>query len=474
MKVTLTFEGDSGSAKMSLKLDLPVKWMDGPISRVVDTFVSQYNKKHSTTPLADVHVIGGKEGLIVPLDSNVGQVTSHLGPEFLIKKGKRVPEEDHLHEEEEEEEEVDVTTKKGLEKAKTHAFDYSKWDKLDLSDDDGLDCHPNIELASWKRIKAQQRAERRQKEDAEVKRLQAKIDEYAKDGNQPHLLAKYQTKLAEFEKTRKWVAEDVCDTKEDRSVVPKDKPKPTPTVGPVNPDQEFFETYEDFVHANEPLLRKFADLDSRQASQEFLESHPQLLHQHSDGFLLLLCLDVAMKNASNGGAKGKRELKRVVQQHLLLNYILELAKLSKLEDVRAAVRPFFAKTANQSKEQAQEFDHELNAFISRIENRAKEKLEKGEKSPLAPKLPKPAEEEEEEFEKAEVGPGGLDPTEVLQSLPADMQQAFVDQDVPKLKAILAEMDHGDASYHLQRCIDSGLWVVPPKQPGEKDESDEEE
>jgi len=59
---------------------------------------------------------------------------------------------------------------------------------------------------------------------------------------------------------------------------------------------------------------------------------------------------------------------------------------------------------------------------------------------------------------APVGPGGLDPTEVINSLPKEMQEAFVSQNVDKLKEVLAKMDAQEASYHMQRCIDSGLWV----------------
>jgi hypothetical protein len=37
--------------------------------------------------------------------------------------------------------------------AKSDRLDYSKWDRLDLSDDDAEDCHPNIDMESWKRLK---------------------------------------------------------------------------------------------------------------------------------------------------------------------------------------------------------------------------------------------------------------------------------------------------------------------------------
>jgi cell division cycle protein 37 len=510
MKLTLTFVGDEKGPKTSLKLDLPTKWLDGPISKVTQTFLSNYNKKNASTPLEEVHLVT-QGGEALPEEDLLGKFAVQ-GDEWFVVRGnlqatepKAAPKSSaarSIASEAKSDDEDNVTTKAGLEKAKKkadHAFDYSKWDKLDLSDDDGLDCHPNIELASWKRIKAQQRAERRAKEEAEISRLKDKIAKYearavAHQGKDEavrsqalELAKKYQDRLTAFIETRKWVADDVCDTIEDRSVVNKAAPAfPPPgvedpkkkVIGPVSSEMEF-ETYDSYVKQHEKLLREFVAIESnREVSERFMVDHPEILNQHADGFLLLLCLDTAMRQASEPEAnktpkqieKEKRELRRVVRQHLLLNYVLELAKLSKVDDVRAAVRPFFLKTSKQTKEQAVEFENELTAFISRIENRAKEKLAKGEKSPLQKKK----EAEEEEYEPAGVGPGGLDPNEVLPTLPKEMQQAFVEQDVAKLKQILSSLPPEEADYHLKRCIDSGLWVVPGGNNDNDDEEEEEE
>jgi len=62
------------------------------------------------------------------------------------------------------------------------------------------------------------------------------------------------------------------------------------------------------------------------------------------------------------------------------------------------------------------------------------------------------------LEKGEqVGPGGLDPAEVFESLPVEMQEAFGERDIEALKRVLQTMSQEDASYHMKRCIDSGLW-----------------
>lgn len=41
----------------------------------------------------------------------------------------------------------------------TRTFDYSKWDNIELSDDEG-DLHPNIDKDSWFRMKHRTRLER--------------------------------------------------------------------------------------------------------------------------------------------------------------------------------------------------------------------------------------------------------------------------------------------------------------------------
>eukprot|EP00980_Cylindrotheca_fusiformis_P027105 scaffold18861_cov49-Cylindrotheca_fusiformis.AAC.1 len=56
-----------------------------------------------------------------------------------------------------------------------------------------------------------------------------------------------------------------------------------------------------------------------------------------------------------------------------------------------------------------------------------------------------------------VGPGGLDPMEVWQSLPPLMQQAFEQQDMTMLEAALSHLSKDEAEYHMKRCEDSGLW-----------------
>ena len=49
-------------------------------------------------------------------------------------------------------------------------FDYSKWDNIELSDDED-DVHPNIDKDSWFRLKHRSRVEREEKEEKDKKKI---------------------------------------------------------------------------------------------------------------------------------------------------------------------------------------------------------------------------------------------------------------------------------------------------------------
>jgi cell division cycle protein 37 len=542
MKLTLIISPPDATHHTELKLTLPTKWLEGPVNKIKKTFIQTYLAKHPEDSMEENNIhFSTLEGIDIA-DTDIIAVTFKPGQEVIVRKGQAPlhspfsnkslgsnPTTTTTTTTNEKQppsttttttkppQQYDVTTKEGIEAAKKqsmHDFDYSKWNKLDLSDDDALDCHPNIELASWKRIKAQQRADRRQKEESEIHRLEevirlnkSKADELnlmveRSDGGNAQMIAQRDTAvkavhkamedLEKFKANRKWVAEDVCATKEDRSVIAI-QPSSTsssstttttnnntstttttttpPNIGPISPHTEL-DDYDSYVRKHEQTLRMFVSIDDdREESEKFMLEHPEILCSNADGFLLLLCLDDAMKRAAvpdsqkkpQQVAREKAMALRLVRQHLLLNYVLELAKVSHADDVRAAVKPFFFKTSKQSKEQKKEFETEMLAFLERIEKRARDKLANGEKSPLARYEKKEQnqqgeEGEDTEYEPAGVGPGGLDPNEVLNSLPKEMQDAFVEQDVGKLRNLLTAMDPEIARYHLDRCIKSGLWV----------------
>lgn len=103
--------------------------------------------------------------------------------------------------------------------------------------------------------------------------------------------------------------------------------------------------------------------------------------------------------------------------------------------------------------------------------------------------------EEIELEEKEkrLGPGGLDPADVFETLPDRMKECFENRDIEALKAVskyyfvkrqvnmpyyfsifvkvIAEMEEEEAKYHMKRCVDSGLWVPDAKAAEAKEKSE---
>ena len=135
--------------------------------------------------------------------------------------------------------------------ANANIFNYSKWDKIELSDDES-DLHPNIDKDSWFRMKHRSRLEREDKEDAEVlcynkentedqsrlKIIKARIkglksgqstDEDAEledmdaligeaDELESHVAARMK-RIDEINERRSWNADNICQTKEEKTIV---------------------------------------------------------------------------------------------------------------------------------------------------------------------------------------------------------------------------------------------------------------
>ena len=57
-------------------------------------------------------------------------------------------------------------------------FDYSKWDKIELSDDED-DCHPNIDKESWFRMKHRSRVEREENEDKDKAQIRKEVSRFS-------------------------------------------------------------------------------------------------------------------------------------------------------------------------------------------------------------------------------------------------------------------------------------------------------
>jgi len=354
-------------------------------------------------------------------------------------------------------------------------FDYSKWDHIELSDDEE-DFHPNIDNDSMIRMKRRTREEREGNEEVQKKKMAADKDKHQKLVDQltskiaalgsdedaeleKKSLLKQKKKaesdrdtvskaLQKMDKEKKWNVGNLCRVVEDRTIiVPDKKENSAAAAGPASALD-----YEKHVKSYEGLLRMYGKIRPFKESQEFLERHTDLLNEHATGFLLLWCLELEMQGNTD-------EMKEVARQQMLLQYVLDLAKSMKA-DPRAALRPFFSKVDAKVDGHATGFQEDVDSFVVKLQKRAVDKKKEMEEEAAAEGEGE-GEEEYVELSKEErlaQAPGDLDPLEVFESLPDAMKEAFSEQDIPKLHKAVEKMDAKDAKYHIDRCVQSGLWV----------------
>ena len=160
--------------------------------------------------------------------------------------------------------------------------------------------------------------------------------------------------------------------------------------------------------------------------------------EESSNYLTYWCLNLEIE--------GKHDLMEYVSKQVIsLHYILELSKQMNI-DPRGCVSSFFTRIQQADKSYMDAFDDEIQAFQQRIVNRAKQKIEEAIK------------ECEEEERQKRLGPGGLDPQEVFESLPECLQKCFESRDTSLLQETIMTLEPEQAKYHMERCVASGLWI----------------
>uniref|UniRef100_A0A5S6QCX5 Hsp90 chaperone protein kinase-targeting subunit n=1 Tax=Trichuris muris TaxID=70415 RepID=A0A5S6QCX5_TRIMR len=339
-------------------------------------------------------------------------------------------------------------------------IDYSRWKDIEISDDED-DTHPNVDTPSlfrWRHEARLQRMEEKRKCEQEVMKNLTAFSQRKEN---------IRTELASSnlnEEKRRQLEEELAglEQQEEDWRRKEDELKKLEELQPWNVDtisQEGFSTTRinkappaqpekvmsddevgDFYKENVEIARKFGMLRKWKDSKEFLLEHPQLCCHEAANLLTLQCLNYELE--------GKSELmSHVAYQTILINYLLELAKYVKANPKSPQlISSFFNKLQLTEQTSQHMFDDEWNALKERIKNRAKEKLAEAVK------------EVEEEEKRNRLGPGGLDPVEVYDSLPPEMQECFRSRSKTMLKEVAEKMSDKEFSTHLQRCIDSGLWI----------------
>ncbi|XP_071791675.1 hsp90 co-chaperone Cdc37-like isoform X1 [Asterias amurensis] len=375
--------------------------------------------------------------------------------------------------------------------------DYSKWDNIEVSDDED-ETHPNIDTPSLFRWRHQARLDReeearKEKESVASQSLQAKVkleqtkkqlEELKTSGDtEQEKLAKIQSELQDLElQNKKWREKEAeLENKEkltpwnvdtlskdgfSKTRINKDAPKVEDLT-----EEERSERQATFVKKHEKNIKKYGMHKRWDDSGAFLQDHMELVCEETANYLVIWAIDLQVEDlkfqkrlrvASRSGRytdkemakmkrKGERKtalMEQVAHQVIVMQFILELAKSLK-RDPRSCIKPFFTKIKSADKQYMESFYEELNLFKGRIRKKAQERIDRAMKE---------ADEEMERERQARLGPGGLDPVEVFETLPKELQACFESKDISLLQKMIGDMEPSEAEYHMKRCVDSGLWV----------------
>lgn len=233
--------------------------------------------------------------------------------------------------------------------------------------------------------------EKVEKSDGNVTELQKSLNELETKSKTLNL---NEEKLKSKEKLAPWNVDTISKPGFAKTVINK---KPEKENYDDMTEEEKSEKMKKFVEDNEKLLKQYGILRKFEDSKRFLTSNSHLVCEDTANYLVIWCLNLEME--------GKSELMgHVAHQCICMQFILESAKQLDI-DPRACVGSFFTRIQVADAEYKVQFDNEVIAFKERIKARAVVKLEEA------------AAEAEEEERLARLGPGGLDPAEVFETLP---------------------------------------------------------
>ncbi|KAJ9599278.1 hypothetical protein L9F63_010235, partial [Diploptera punctata] len=288
---------------------------------------------------------------------------------------------------------------------------------------------------------AQKKLSEAEKTGADLSELKAALQELEAEGN---IIIKKEEEINKKEKVTPWNVDTISHSGFTKTVINTSARKKDDDLT----EEERKERMKKFVKENEKLLKKFGMLRKYDDSKRFLQEHQNLVCEDTANYLVIWCINLEMEE--------KHDLmEHVAHQCICMQYILELSKQLDV-DPRACVSSFFSRIQVAEAEYKNSFDDELRSFKERIRKRSAEKIQDA------------IREAEEEERKARLGPGGLDPVEVYESLPEDLKKCFDAQDIPMLQETITKMPEEEARYHMKRCIDSGLWVPQKTSDGDKE------
>lgn len=267
----------------------------------------------------------------------------------------------------------------------------------------------------------------------------AKVDELKKSLKSLELEAnkikEQEDSLRKKEKKTPWNVDTICKEGISKTIINTQQPREN-LEG--LPEEEREKLSREFIKKYEKDIKKFGMLRRYEDSKQFLQENQHLVSEHTSNYLVIWCINLELDE--------KTELmQHVAHQCICMQYIFELSQ--KLDvDPRACVGSFFTRLPEADADYKAQFDNEVEMFVGRIKKRAAEKLEAA------------VAEAEEEERQQRLGPGGLDPVEVFETLPEILKKCFESRDIKLLQETILTLPEDQARYHMKRCVDSGLWV----------------
>lgn len=297
--------------------------------------------------------------------------------------------------------------------------DYSKWNNIDLSDDDS-DCHPNIERNTWLRLKKEKK--QRDQEEAEaakaredaknadnIKRV-AEIEEKLRAGEDPKLREEHKKLTASIEAHRakrakeeelakkypKWDDSTICRDGFSKTIVNAPASKPSSTASSASASSttatsasgkatvtttetihtpssktvpqtikeptrlgkaSFVGLSDDAIVALENKGQHFSQLASYDDMYRFIGEHPDIISTEMNTYLLLHTSDCLKRDKD---AKSKKYLKA----SCVVQYCKELG--------RDGIALFFARMRDPEPKYRNEFERETMAYWTRIKEKVPE------------------------------------------------------------------------------------------------------
>jgi len=280
-------------------------------------------------------------------------------------------------------------------------LNYQRFQHIEDSSESEGDCHPNIDLGSWKRMKGRMRKEK---------------------GLPPRGV----------------------ELKDAYDVVKMNKTKS-------KPEEISTESIEDFLKNHRSKLETYAFIPDDKVADQFLQDYKEIVSHSGEGFLITLAVEKSCE-----GEPASLNVPLIAKRCLTMHNILASAKEANIK-IEKSIQMFFKRRNNDrvSELYATEFEKQHSELLTLIKKRTKERLAEAEEEAKKPVELTP--EEVAEY-KAPVGPGGLDPSEVLNSLPKEMQDAFLAKDTEKLKEAIKKLPEEEAEKYMADCVKSGLWV----------------